>query len=181
MRVFCLSTGRAGSTTFAMSFKHASNFTSDHESRSNIVGLERLNYPDQHIESDNRLSWFLGGLDERFGNEPIYVHLVRNEQDVVRSFENRHRSPGAIMRGFSSSILMTSRDREESEWHHIAEMYVRTVNSNIRLFLKDKTNVVVVELEDPLSGVKEIWERAGMEGDLKSALSEWSTRHNRSP
>lgn len=179
MRVFCLSTGRVGSTTFTKSFSHFTNYTSGHETRSRKVGFERLNYPDWHIESDNRLSWFLGELDERFGNEPLYVHLLREFDGVVRSFESRYGSPASIMNGFAHGILMNPNELYEDERRPVAEAYVNTVNSNIRLFLRDKTNVVVMRLENPLPGVREIWNRAEMRGDLDAAMAEWEIRYNR--
>lgn len=178
MRIFCLSTGRCGSTTFTESFKHATNYTSGHESRSRLLGEARLDYPDWHIESDNRLSWFLGELDQRFGDDPIYVHLQRDFDLVVRSFVYRHHSAGTIMRGYGNGILMTGRDRTPREWRLIAEMYVKTVTANIELFTKHKTNVVSLTLEDPEPGVIELWERGGMEGDLGAALSTWATTYN---
>ncbi len=63
MNVFVLGTGRCGTTTFMKACRHVTNCTSGHETRVNHVGPERLSYPSNHIEADNRLSWFLGRLD----------------------------------------------------------------------------------------------------------------------
>ena len=65
MNVFILSTGRSGSQTFARACAHVSNYTSAHESRSGLLGDAHFDYPDNHIESDNRLSWMLGRLDRK--------------------------------------------------------------------------------------------------------------------
>ena len=181
VRVFCLSTGRCGSTTFTESFRHAVNYSSAHESRARVLGAKRLEYPDWHVESDNRLAWFLGELDERYGDEPVYVHLVREPSEVVRSFEYRHHSPGTIMRGFGNGILMTGRDRKPDEWRPIAEMYVQTVNANIRLFLRDKSKVVLMRLDDPEPAVRTIWEMAEMQGDLEAAINIWGMHFNSDP
>ena len=59
-RVFVLCTGRCGSTTFARAAAHATNFTAKHESRTYKLGAQRLAYPDNHIEVDNRLAWWRG-------------------------------------------------------------------------------------------------------------------------
>jgi hypothetical protein len=61
VNVFVLGRGRCGSTTFIRAYKHISNFTSGHETRARLLGEARLNYPDHHIEADNRLSWMRAG------------------------------------------------------------------------------------------------------------------------
>jgi hypothetical protein len=88
MNVFVLSTGRCGSTTIARAFGHAVNFTSGHETRANFVD-GRLDYPDQHIESDNRLCWFLGSLDRRYGERARWIHLTRDPDEVIESYWRR--------------------------------------------------------------------------------------------
>ena len=92
MNIFILNTGRCGSTTFIQACKHITNFSCAHESRTAILGKERMDYPDDHIEADNRLSWLLGRLDKKYGDDPFYVHLKRNENDTARSFTRRYSS-----------------------------------------------------------------------------------------
>ena len=50
--VFVLCTGRCGSTSFERACRHATNWTSGHETRSHLLGADRLAYPDRHIEAD---------------------------------------------------------------------------------------------------------------------------------
>ena len=57
MNIFVLCTGRCGSMTFTKACGHIDNFSSAHESRCGRLGNERLAYPENHIEVDNRLSW----------------------------------------------------------------------------------------------------------------------------
>lgn len=106
MRVFVLTTGRSGSVTFARSCSHITNYSSAHESRAAEYGAARFDYADQHIEIDNRLSWFLGGLEERFP-EARYVHLRRDPAADARSFAARWpctlRGPGRRRRQHGSS------------------------------------------------------------------------------
>lgn len=76
--VFVLCTGRCGSVTFAQAASHVTNASVGHETRSHMVGAARMAYPIGHIEVDNRLSWTLGRLDQAFGRDAFYVHLLRN-------------------------------------------------------------------------------------------------------
>ena len=88
--VFVLCTGRCGSTTFARACQHLSNFTVGHESRVDLIGPDRLAYPQAHIEVDNRLSWMLGRLGAAFDDdETLWVHLIRDEEETARSFVKR--------------------------------------------------------------------------------------------
>jgi len=105
MNVFVLNTGRCGSTTFIKACNHITNFSCAHESRAGILGEEHFDYPENHIEADNRLSWLLGRLERAYGDDAIYVHLKRNENDTAHSFTLRYqagiikayRAPGILM------------------------------------------------------------------------------------
>ena len=135
MNVFILNTGRCGSTTFIKACCHIKNFTCAHESRSGMLGADRFDYPENHIEADNRLSWLLGRLDETYGDNAVYVHLKRNGSDTALSFTKRY-SGGIIKAYRGEGILMGL--SEESYPMYVALDYCHTVNSNIDLFLKDK-------------------------------------------
>ena len=74
--VFVLCTGRCGSTTFVQACQHIENYTASHESKISLLGDQRLEYSQNHIEVDNRLSWFLGSLDKKYGDNAFYVHLI---------------------------------------------------------------------------------------------------------
>jgi hypothetical protein len=87
VRIFVLTTGRSGSLTFAKACGHASNFTAAHESRIDLID-GRLDYPDQHIEVDNRLAWMLGPLHAAHP-DARYVHLTRDAATTARSFARR--------------------------------------------------------------------------------------------
>lgn len=86
MNVFILNAGRSGSKTFARACDHITNFTSAHESRSGLLGEGHFAYPDNHIESDNRLAWLLGRLDRKYGDRAFYVHLTRDVGPVAASW-----------------------------------------------------------------------------------------------
>ena len=182
LNVFCLSTGRCGSTTFAKSLSHLTNFTSGHETRINIIGPKRFDYPDNHIESDNRLSWMLGSLDSRFGDHAVYVHLWRNRSEVAASYSKRYHPSwiSGIMHGFGHGILMRNEHYSEQEIFEVANMYVDVVESNIKQFLKDKSKVVEFSMHKPRQGIDDLWKLAGLEGDRDIAYQEWTIKYNAS-
>ncbi len=175
MNVFILCTGRCGSMTITRACDHISNYTNAHESRSQMVGEERLNYPDNHIEADNRLSWLLGRLDEKYGDDAFYVHLKRDENATATSFVKRYRK--GIMKGYQKILhgLPWSADK-----HAVALDYCRTVNSNIEMFLKDKTKTMQMDIENGKEGFARLWDLIGAEGDREKALAEFEIRHNAS-
>lgn len=132
MRVFILSTGRCGSKTIIKACKHITNYTSAHESRIQEIGPAHFNYPDNHIESDNRLSWFMGELDEKFGDDAFYVHLIRNKQDTVKSFNKRWKNHISINKAFLTRILNTPIEKTDKETRYKAtSLFYDTVNANI--------------------------------------------------
>lgn len=141
MNVFVLSTGRCGSLTFAKACEHITNFTSAHESKSdyarsaesNAIPYQSLTYPGCHIEIDNRLSWFLGGLDKTYGRDTYYVHLMRDRDLVARSYARRWHK--GIMMAFASGILTYSTrvfELPEDRRHDVACLYWEVGNDNIR-------------------------------------------------
>jgi len=85
LNVFVLCAGRCGSVTFIEVAKHVCNYIAGHETRTALNGHARFAYPVGHIEADNRLSWLLGRLDDRYGDEAFYVHLQRDILDTARA------------------------------------------------------------------------------------------------
>lgn len=175
MNVFILNTGRCGSTTFIMACEHITNFTSAHESRCDRLGEDRLAYPENHIEADNRLSWFLGRLDNHYGDKAIYVHLMRNSHDTASSYAKRL-FPGGIIPAYRKGILQHLPD--DISDMSVSLDYYDTVNSNIEHFLKDKTRKMEFNLENAKEDFKKFWELVGAEGDLEAALAEFDIPYN---
>ena len=182
MNIFCLSTGRCGSTTFSKSFSHATNYTSGHETHAKRVGNDYFFYPDNHIESDNRLSWMLGSLDKYYGDNPIYVHLYRDAGEVVESYSKRYSLDfiSGIMFGFGHGILQQPSIYSPEVITEVAKMYVEVVTHNIESFLVNKTKVIRFDVDDPETAIYKIWEMGGIEGDIQNALEEWKYRYNQS-
>ena len=123
MNVFILSTGRCGSTTFIKACKHITNYTSAHESLVTKLGAHRFDYAPHHIESDNRLSWFLGRLDQLYGNDAFYVHLSRDKQQTIESFSQREKY--GIMRAYKEGILLGGESDQSPQ--EIAQDYIETM------------------------------------------------------
>lgn len=176
MNVFILNSGRCGSTTFIKACQHITNYTAAHESLLSNTGPQRFDYPGNHIEADNRLSWLLGRLDNKYANNAFYVHLTRNNNDVATSFSKRINF--GILKAYEQGILMHERHLVPSE--DIAKDYIETVESNIRLFLKDKTNKMDISIETVKKDFTQFWINIGAEGDLEKALKEWDIKHNAS-
>ncbi len=176
MNVFVLNTGRCGSTTFIEACRHITNYTCGHETRAGRLGAERFAYPPNHIEADNRLSWFLGRCDRAYGDRAFYVHLTRDGRAVARSFARRF--SGGIIRSYRRGMLMRLPRRCDPE--AIAADYCETVTRNIELFLKDKTHKIGVALETAEADFPRFWRAIGAEGDLDAALAEFRVPYNAS-
>jgi hypothetical protein len=176
MNVFILTTGRAGSVSFIAACQHIKNFTASHESRSNRIGHDHFAYPLHHIEADNRLSWFLGSLDKWYGDNAMYVHLIRDRRATCESFLNRYES--GIIKAYREDMLLGDTTRLDPL--QICMDYYDTVNDNIVHFLKDKSNTMVIHLEEIQREYALFWERIGATGDLNASLAEWNIPKNES-
>ena len=185
MNVFVLSTGRCGSKTFAKACRHMSNYTASHETHNRWAhsGVREpyrdLRFPPDHIEVDNRLSWFLGTLEKRYGREAFYVHLLRPPEEVAKSLMVR--GEDSILYAFTSGVLQyfsEARNLSAGQRYEVGLQYCEAVNDNVELFLRDKPRQMTMWLHDVKGPFREFWRAIGAEGDLERALSEWDVRHN---
>lgn len=177
MNIFVLSTGRCGSTTFAQACQYIKNFSVAHESRFGTL-RDRVKYPDDHIEVDNRLSWFLGRLDRRYGDSAFYVHQKRDLEATAASLKRRYNA--RTIKAYRKSIIWNADDDLRVSPLDVCRHYCVTVNSNIELFLKDKTRSMEFRLESAKGDFREFWDRIGAEGNLSKSLNEWDRKHNAS-
>lgn len=173
--VFVLSTGRCGSMTFGAACGHITNYTSAHESRVALVGPERTLYPSGHIEVDNRLSWFLGRLEQSYGDNAYYVHLRRDQEATARSYVARW-WPGSLVHIYGKGIYLYQ--PKNVDRLALARDLVTTVNANIEQFLSRKSHVMTVTVETATTDFAAFWQWIGAEGDLTAALAEWRISHN---
>ncbi|RMG33628.1 MAG: hypothetical protein D6720_11050 [Gammaproteobacteria bacterium] len=176
MNVFILNTGRCGSTTWIRACEHIQNFSAGHESRLRLVGRERLDYPRNHIEADNRLTWMLGRLDAAYGDDAWYVHLRRDLDAAARSFARR--SDFGIMKAWREGVLLGA--TPEADPLSLALDYLDSAERNIQLFLRDKSHQMEARLETIESDFPAFWDWIGAQGDLDAALDELHIRHNAS-
>ncbi|MBF0220359.1 MAG: hypothetical protein HQL49_12650 [Gammaproteobacteria bacterium] len=176
MNIFILNSGRCGSTTFIAACQAIKNFSAAHESRIHLIGEARYAFPPHHIEADNRLSWSLGRLDRHFGNRAYYVHLQRQNESCAASFAKR--SHFGIMRAYREGLLLGG--AEGLSDHAIALDYLDTIESNIHLFLRDKSHVLPFQLEHASEDFAKFWHWIGATGDYQQAVACWQQRYNAS-
>ncbi|WP_328983474.1 hypothetical protein [Thiorhodovibrio winogradskyi] len=58
--------------------------------------------------------------------------------------------------------------------------YCDTVNSNIALFLKDKSKKMNFKIEEAKEHFKEFWALINAEGDISAAVKEFNVSYNKS-
>ncbi len=170
MNIFVLCSGRCGSMAFTKACSHITNFTSAHESRLGMVGHDRMKYPSNHIEVDNRLSWMLGELSDWYDCQPArYVWLRRNVVECGKSFEKRRGIFEAYQKQISCSLRASGED------------LVHTINANIGLFLRKQPHkYMVFHIEQAERYWPEFCKFAGAEGDLDKGLEEFNKGWNAS-
>ena len=178
MNVFVLCTGRCGSQTFIKACSHFSNYSSAHESRMALIGPERLRYPGNHIEADNRLSWLLGRLDEVYGDDAFYVHLKRDVAAVAASYARRYNF--GIMQAYRDPGILMGLPKD-ADPTAVAVDYCNTVDRNIQLFLKGKSKQMTFWLETAAQDFPAFCERISARGDLAAAQAEFTIRHDDTP
>lgn len=190
MNVFVLCTGRCGSMTFSKACGHISNYTSGHETKTitRKTGSDYFSFPDfsylnRHIEIDNRLSWFLEELNQMYGNDSFYVHLKRRTINVAKSIRNHRNCDAYLKRWYKKEILihypqLFAGTISNNERLSLCADYCNAVNSNIQLFLRDKSNKMNFLLENAKQSFSKFWVTIGAEGNIRKALNEWDIKYN---
>ena len=169
MNIFVLCTGRCGSVSLVNACRHMANFTCGHETRAGRIGSRRLEYPENHIEADNRLSWYLGRLHFKYGDNAFYVHLKRELHAAAESYARRKYV--GVMNAFASGLLRQKVLEDNArDSLALATDICETMTANIEHFLLDKTNKMEMQLENMQSDFVAFWERIGAEGDKDAAL-----------
>ena len=175
MNVFILCAGRSGSASLIKACQHIDNYRCGHETLAGCVGDDRLDYPDNHIEADNRLTWYLGRLHFKFGDTAFYVHLKRDPEAVSNSFAIR--THVGMMNAFASGLLrqkVLSDDAQDPKL--LAKEICLTANQNISHFLLDKSNKMEINIETIESDFEVFWDRIGATGDKQAAIKSFQQR-----
>ena len=173
--VFVLCTGRNGSVTFAKACLHIENFTSGHETRCRVLGETRVSYPENHIEVDNRLGFFLGALEEHYGDDAIYIHLRREADAVARSYNTRWHVAEGVMKSWAVGIA-----RQTDFGVRTARFMVDTIEQNITHFLRDKTKKMTIDLETLQDQFPAFLDLIGAQGDHATIMAALGETHNAS-
>lgn len=174
MRVFVLCTGRCGSKVLTKALNHIANYTVGHETNSKQLGETRLIYPDNHIEIDNRLAWFLGRMDSLYGKDSFYIHLTRNPKEVALSYRDRWKLENGMVKMYWHGVHMKSQRLRGGRALEACEDMITTVTSNIDHFLKDKPLKMNFPIEKTQELLPVLWKNINAQGNIKKALAELS-------
>ena len=173
MRVFVVSTGRCGSTTFSKACQFISNYTVAHQWHHGQVG--NYEYPDDHIEVDPRLSYSLPLLIEKYPTAK-YIHLQRERESCIKSLSKR-KSTGFFMRFHFGAI--------DKNLQKGAEVYYDITNSLInKILLGANSQTIHVWLENLISldyennDWQKIWNFIKAQGNFKDSLAQWKIKYN---
>lgn len=179
MRVFFLTAGRTASQTVALAAAHIDGMTAAHESRRRMIE-QRLEYPDNHIEVDNRLSWFLGSLERLYDDEEtFYVFLKRDPERIAASYIRRWHITVSIVRAFYHGILMCRNKKPtDDEKMASARLFVQTVEDNIEAFLRTHPNHAVINTENLEADFMAFMDQAGLEGDREAIRATLNSVNN---
>lgn len=176
MNVFVLSTGRCGTVSFAKACEHITNYTVGHETRIKLAGPARLDYPDDHIEVDNRLCCFLGRLDKEYGINAYYVHLERNKKDVIASYLAKGMTNAGSERRHVMSYATHLLPVDAREY--LLKDFIETRTADIEMFLKDKPFHLHVSLESIQKDFDTFWTAINAVGNFGEAIKVFDVRHN---
>lgn len=176
--VFVLCSGRTASTSFSNACTHIDNYTAAHESRVGMLGQERVNYPDWHIEVDNRLAWFLPRLDNKYGDKAFYVYLTRNYEEIAASYLERWQLNESIVKAYGHGLLM-KKSISKSERYAICLDYVHTVEENIQQFLAYKSNVLKIDVTELATKFGDFYDLIGARGDKQACMESIKTISNK--
>ncbi len=87
MRCFVVGTGRCGTTSFYQAAKYLEGYTAGHESGEN--SYKDLGYPDDHVEVDAQLSFFVPALLRQYP-DAVWVHLRRERSSCIGSLARQN-------------------------------------------------------------------------------------------
>lgn len=155
VNVFLLSPGRTATTTLSIALNEVADYTSSHESRVNELGSERISYPENHIECDNRLTWFLPRLTPKYKDKGILVVIKRDVKSIAKSYNQRWQRI-YMMKAYSQGILL--RDLKDNNLD-VCEDYVNNVYEQISYHSIAWKNVIEIDLKDPSKGIYELLQK----------------------
>ena len=100
---------------------------------------------------------------------------------MAGSYNNRFLLPKSIIYAYANGIKKNPPETlNKAENILVCLDYVETVNSNIKLFLKDKPRQMTIDLLNVKTEFEKFWHEIKAEGDLELALKEFDKKHNKS-
>jgi hypothetical protein len=136
-----------------------------------LLGEERIKYPQNHIEVDNRLAWFLSRLNKTFGDDAYYVHLTRDSQAIATSYCERWHLNESIVKAYGHGLLMNNKIPKQDRMKYCLD-YVDTVNFNIAQFLEDKTKVLTIDVSELTVRFSDFFHFIEADGNVENCIKE---------
>lgn len=158
MNIFIISPGRTATTHLASVFDGVSGFTSLHESRVEHLDLkERLSFPINHIEADNRLIWFLQFLEDIYAETSCLVIVKRDTKKIVDSYSKRWFKTN-ILRAWTQGIHMLDIDVHSTQ---AVESYVDFCYKSLSLSIPKWKYIIEIDISYPVQGIEKLCDLIG--------------------
>jgi hypothetical protein len=150
MNVFFISPGRTATTSFSEAFSCVPGYTSMHESRVELLGKERVSYPENHLEFDNRLVWFLPQLANKYAKSSILVIVHRDKEKIAQSYNKRWHKIN-IMKAYAQGIHMRDLAGNDID---VCRDYVNYVYDHLEFYRNYWDHVVDINMDTPSEGIE---------------------------
>ena len=177
-RLFVLTIGRSGSTAFAAACSHSTRFTVGHESRSRLLLPERLQYPDSHIEVDNRLVHYLELLAEQYSEDAGFVYLTRDPKAIVDSYLRRWHLSISAVRAHGTSTLLRAGGIDRDDRRQITWDYVRLLDTRIRWHMARHEHSYELDGAELRSQLAAFWDHFHLGDGVKEAAAALEESYN---
>ena len=165
MNIFVIGSGRCGTLTFSKSISHCTNYTVGHESHAGSV--DRLNYPENHIEVSSHLTLYWPMLRKRYP-QCRFVWIQRVD-DVRCARSISKLQGGQIVRDFCNVFHQQPNPVLIEGALDIYDM----MNAQ-----GEASGAFRIEMENAKAQWQRCWDFMGCEGDFELSLNEWDTRYN---
>lgn len=173
--IFIISPGRTATYAMSKAFSNVSDYTCAHESRVGFFNDQRINYPDNHIELDNRLSFYLPQLTRKYSKKNSLLVIVnRDRNSIAKSYNKRWRKIN-IMKAFSQGIHMNDLQSNNID---VCLAYVNYIYETIDYFKPQWDNVLEIEFSDLNFGIEQILKKINKINDLENVLEEMKNKSN---
>jgi len=169
MNIFVVGTGRCSTVTFNKACSHIINYTSSHETNTSGLLGNNFIYPDNHIEIDPRMSYFLPLLKNKYPNS-FWVHLQRERNSCITSLSRRR----SLIK-YGCFHLGTNTDNLKL----LSEIYYDNTNELIKKLLADENHIHLWthELEDSFDI---FYNKINAKGDILECKKELKIKYNKS-